>query len=148
MLLTVWLQGGVPIRCYHDTVLYNDGTYRTKVNHMNIPDHVTLPMMTDANGVIRISGSRVTLDTIIARYKQGDTPEEIHEGFDVVPLSDVYAVIGYYLSHRETVDDYLEANEKEGERIRAEIEARQGKPPTKAELLARLEAKRAQETKG
>jgi uncharacterized protein (DUF433 family) len=88
-----------------------------------LPETITLPMKMDDGGLIRVSGRRVTLDSILACYHKGYTPEQIHESFDVVPLEDVYAVIGYYLSHREEVDAYLKANQEEGERIRAEIEA-------------------------
>jgi len=39
---------------------------------MDIPKTVALPMNMDEHGTIRVSGTRVTLDTIIARYHQGD----------------------------------------------------------------------------
>lgn len=53
----------------------------------------------------------MTLDTVIACYHQGDSPEAIHEGFDVLPLNDIYAVIAYYLAYHD-------------ERLRQEWEAR------------------------
>jgi uncharacterized protein (DUF433 family) len=90
---------------------------------MILPETVTLPMKMDEDGSIRISGTRVTLDTIIARYRHGDSPEDIHDGFDVVPLTDVYTVIAYYLAHQDEVDAYLKVREEEGERIRAKLEA-------------------------
>src|SRR5262245_46090262 len=82
-----------------------------------------IPLHTDEHGGIRVSGTRVTLDTILACYQQGDTPEDIHTGFPTVPLTDVYAVIAYYLAHRDEVDTYLKQRQEEGERIRREIEA-------------------------
>lgn len=90
-----------------------------------IPDPVTMtvPLRTDENGAIRVSGTRVTLDTIIARYHQGDSPEAIKEGFDTLPLNDIYAVIAYYLAHRDELDAYLQRREVEAERIRQEVEA-------------------------
>jgi uncharacterized protein (DUF433 family) len=90
---------------------------------MDLPETVALPMKMDEHGSIRISGTRVTLDTIIARYRQGDSPEAIHEGFDTVPLTDIYAVIAYYLAHQDEVDAYLKQGAEEAARIRAKLEA-------------------------
>jgi uncharacterized protein (DUF433 family) len=84
---------------------------------------MTIPLQADENGTIRVSGTRVTLDTVIARYHQGDTPEAIHEGFDVLPITDIYAVIAYYLGHRDELDAYLKRRQNEADRIRQEIEA-------------------------
>lgn len=88
-----------------------------------LPETVILPLKMDEHGAIRVSGTRVTLDTLIARYHQGDTPEAIHEGFDVLSLNDIYAAISYYLAHRDEVDAYLRRREEEAERIRREVEA-------------------------
>jgi uncharacterized protein (DUF433 family) len=90
-----------------------------------LPDPLTMPipLQMDEEGAIRISGTRITLDTVIARYRQGDSPEAIHEGFDALPLNDIYAVIAYYLAHREELDGYLQRRDDEAERIRQEIEA-------------------------
>lgn len=111
---------------------------------LNLPEAVTLPLKTDDNGLIRVSGTRVTLDTIIARYQQGDRPEDIHEGFETVPLTDIYAVIAYYLAHQTEVDAYLEANHQEAERLRQEWETRHP-PKTKSEWLAQYQRKRHQD---
>jgi uncharacterized protein (DUF433 family) len=77
----------------------------------------------DEQGAIRMSGTRITLDTVIARHHQGDSPEAIHEGFDILPLNDIYAVIAYYLAHRAELDAYLQRRDEEAEHIRQEVEA-------------------------
>ena len=87
------------------------------------PAAVDVPIKEDDHGVIRVSGTRVTLKTIIGRYRTGDTPDLIHEGFPIVPLSDVYAIIAYYLANREAVDRYIEVADAEAEHVRREIEA-------------------------
>ncbi len=84
---------------------------------------MTVPLRVDQDGTIRVSGTRVPLDTVIARYHQGDTPETIQSSFDVLPLNDIYAVIAYYLGNRDELDAYFKRREEEGERIRQEIEA-------------------------
>jgi len=87
------------------------------------PPTIIIPLKTDEHGGIRVSGTRVTLEVILARHQQGVSPEDIHEGFPTVPLTDIYAVIAYYLAHRDEVDAYLKRRDEEGERIRQEIEA-------------------------
>ena len=44
-----------------------------------------LPLTTDAHGVIRVAGTRITLDTILSIYKTGATPEEIAETEGIGP---------------------------------------------------------------
>lgn len=41
----------------------------------------TVPLAQWEDGSIRVGGTRVTLDTVVARFKVGDTPEDIHDGF-------------------------------------------------------------------
>lgn len=84
-----------------------------------LPETVALPLKMDEHGVIRVSGTRVTLDTVIACYHQGDSPEAIHEGFDVLLLNDIYAVIAYYLAHRDELDAYLKRGQEDAERLKA-----------------------------
>jgi len=88
-----------------------------------LPETVALPLRMDEHGVIRISGTRVTLDTVIACHHQGDSPEAIQQGFDVLPLNDIYAVISYYLANRDEVDAYLKRGQEDAERLYQEWEA-------------------------
>src|SRR5438552_609948 len=82
-----------------------------------------VPLQVDEHGAIHIANTRITLDTLIARYHQGDSPEAIHAGFSTIPLADIYAVIAYYLAHRDEVDAYLNHRDAEAARIRQEVEA-------------------------
>jgi uncharacterized protein (DUF433 family) len=105
-----------------------------------LPETFTLPLKLDEHGAILVSGTRVTLDTLIDFYHQGESPEDLHEGFPTIPLADMYAVIAYYLANQADVDAYLKRRRQEADRIRQEWETR-NPPPTKAELLARLDNK-------
>ena len=87
------------------------------------PIAVNVPLREDEHGVIRVSGTRVPLETIIWHHQMGESPEQIHAGFDVVPVADIYAVIAYYLANQETVDQYLQDVERKGEEIQQTIEA-------------------------
>lgn len=90
---------------------------------IDLPETVALPIKMDKNGTIHVSGTRVTLDTLIACYQQGDTPEIIHDGFPTVPLTDIYAVIAYYLGHQEEVDNYLRQRDQAAAKTRQTIES-------------------------
>ncbi len=83
-----------------------------------------VPLRTDDHGVVRVAGTRVTLDTIVAAYRQGNSPEVIHDQYPAVSLPDVYAVVGYYLRHREQVDAYLAKRSVDREAIRRDNESR------------------------
>lgn len=56
-----------------------------------------VPIQSDADGVIRVGGTRVTLDAVVAAFDAGATPEEIVQQYPSVTLADVYSVIGYCL---------------------------------------------------
>ena len=73
-----------------------------------------MPLQVDSDGVMRVGGTRVTLDTVIAIFEQGATAEEIVQRFPTLDLADVYFAIGYYLRHRQEVDDYLSHIHKSG----------------------------------
>lgn len=84
-----------------------------------------LPLVLAEDGrVIRVAGSRVTLDTLVGIFKSGATPEEIAQAYSAVSLADVYAVITYYLRHRSEVEKYLERRTQEHAELRREIEGR------------------------
>ena len=83
----------------------------------------TVPLTQWDNGSIRVGGTRVTLDTVIARFQVGDTPEEIQSGFPSLTLEQVDATIDWYLNHKAEADEYLEEGEIEAQRIRQHIES-------------------------
>ena len=101
-----------------------------------------IPIYTDADGRMRVSGARVLLDLIVHAYRQGETPEHIIQMYTTLTLDKVYLTIGYYLRHRQEVDEYIRLMDEEAERLRQEWEAQYPPQVTRAELLARLEAKR------
>jgi uncharacterized protein (DUF433 family) len=81
-------------------------------------------LRTDEHGAILIGDTRITLDVIIAAIQNGDSPEQIIEGFPSLQLGDIYAVIAYYIDNRDEVDAYLRRRDEEAERIHREIEAK------------------------
>ena len=83
-----------------------------------------VPIHTDADDVVRVAGTRVTLDTIVAAFDAGATAEEIAQQYSSVPLVDVYSVITYYLRHQPEVCAYLKTREECVELVRNEVERR------------------------
>lgn len=82
------------------------------------------PLEPDEEGVIRIGGTRVTLDTVVAAFQEGATAEEIVYQYPSLELADVYAALAYYLQHRSQVETYLRQRQKQRDEIRSENEAR------------------------
>jgi uncharacterized protein (DUF433 family) len=74
-----------------------------------------VPLTQWQNGTIRVIGSRVSLDTIIVRMQEGDTPEEIHEGFPTVTLAQINTIIDWYFNNQVEADQYLQEEEAEAE---------------------------------
>lgn len=69
---------------------------------------ISLPLRFDAHGVCRVADTRVTLLTMIDAFLEGGTAEEIYREYPSVSLADVYAVIAFYLGHRDEIDAYLD----------------------------------------
>jgi uncharacterized protein (DUF433 family) len=90
------------------------------------------------DGVIRIGQTRVTLQTVIADFRQGNSPEEIVHHYPALTLSDVYLVLGYYLQHRDEVDEYVQQQRVLAEQARQNYEAHYPQDPLREKLLARL----------
>lgn len=88
-------------------------------------------------GVLRVGDSRVSLDTVIAAFAQGSSPEQIVEDYDSLELGEVYAVISYYLQNREEVETYLARRKVERENLRRQIESRSNPQGIRERLLAR-----------
>ena len=95
------------------------------------------PLATDADGVVRVGGTRVTLDTVVIAFYEGATAEEIVYQYPVLQLATVYAVIGYYLQRQEEVEAYLRRRERQAAAVRAQNEARFPVSNIRARLLAR-----------
>jgi len=96
-----------------------------------------VPIHTDADGVVRVAGTRVTLDTIVAAFDAGATAEEIAQQYSSVPLPDVYSVITYYLRHKAEVSAYLQRRQEQAATVREEVERRFPPSGIRERLLAR-----------
>lgn len=97
----------------------------------------TVPLSADEAGVLRVAGTRVSLDSVVHAFDEGATPEEIAQDFPTLALADIYSVIGYYLQNRAEVEEYLEQRRVQREDLKAEIESRFNPQGLRERLLAR-----------
>jgi uncharacterized protein (DUF433 family) len=95
------------------------------------------PLTLTPEGVIRVGGTRVPLDTVVAAFLDGDSAKAIVESYPTLALADVYAAIAYYLRHRTEVNEYLARSRTEAEAIRKRVEADFPPEGVRARLLGR-----------
>jgi uncharacterized protein (DUF433 family) len=83
-----------------------------------------IPLVTDADGVVRVANTRVALGIVIAAFHEGATPETIAQQYPSLALADMCVVIGYYLNHRSKVHAYLQQREHATTQTHQENEVR------------------------
>ncbi len=98
---------------------------------------LAVPLRVDSDGTWRVAATRVPLDTVVAAFHAGATPEEICQRYSTLDLADVYAVVGYYLRHGDEVKAYLLRRAAEADTLRREHEARHDPRGLRDRLLAR-----------
>ena len=91
----------------------------------------------DADGVCRVAGTRVTLDTVVYAFRDGATPEEIVQMYPALELADAYEAVTHYLRHRSETDAYIAAREAAAREVHAENERRFPTAGVRERLLAR-----------
>jgi uncharacterized protein (DUF433 family) len=100
------------------------------------------PLKLNADGVVLVGETRVTLDTVVAAFLEGATAEEIVEQYPSLQLADVYSVIAYYLRQKTEVDAYLKIRQEHATQVRQENERRFNPIGIRDRLMARLDHQR------
>ena len=96
-----------------------------------------IPLETGSDGVMRVRGTRVTLDTIWSAFREGATAEEIVQQYPSLCLADAYQVIGYCLRHSSQLDSYLERRSQSIQEIKRSNESQWQPDGIRARLLRR-----------
>ena len=65
------------------------------------------------NGGYYVSGTRVSLDSVVYLYRDGASPEQIQDDFPSLTLEQIHGALAFYLAHRVTVDQNIDAGERE-----------------------------------
>jgi len=85
-----------------------------------------VPLRKDETGVIRVGDSRMHFEFVVRAFEDGVDPETIVQMYRGLDLADAYAVIAYYLRHREEVRAWLEEQDRAADEMRQKVEAAQG----------------------
>ncbi len=99
------------------------------------------PLVINADGVVCVAGTRVTLDMVVMAFEQSSTAEEIAQQYPALSLADVYGAITYYLHHRTDVEAYLVERQRLAAQVRQQNEARFDPTGLHSRLLARRSGK-------
>ena len=102
----------------------------------NFPD--TVPLVQWDDGSVRVQGTRLLLAMIVTAFQQGYTPDKINNSFPSASVSQITAVIDWYLNNQSEADAYLEEREAEAEKMRQEIESTPEYQARRAELHRRI----------
>lgn len=68
-----------------------------------------------------IQGTRISLDSVVYAFLNGESPESIAQNFPLLSLEQVYGTIAFYLANRELIDVYLREGEQEFERLQQSL---------------------------
>ena len=71
-----------------------------------------------------VTGTRVSLDSLVYAFREGQTAESLAQSFPVLTLEQVYGAIAYYLAHREGIDAYLVEQEAKLTKLQQDLRQR------------------------
>jgi uncharacterized protein (DUF433 family) len=91
----------------------------------------------ERNGGYYVTGTRVSLDSIVHCFQEGLSPEAILGEFDTLTLAQVFGAITFYLENQPVIDAYTM---RQQERFEA---TRRAAAPLPDELRRKLDAARA-----
>jgi len=66
---------------------------------------------TDEHGALRVGSGRVALESILAAWGQGHSPETIRSQYPALSLEEVYGAIAWSLAHPDELATYLKRQE-------------------------------------
>jgi uncharacterized protein (DUF433 family) len=96
-----------------------------------------IPLVFGPDGLMRVRGTRVTVETVLAAFAEGATAEEIAQQYPSISLADVYQVIGYCLRHSSELEPYLARRREDINKTRRSNESRWPPAGIRDRLLAR-----------
>ena len=101
--------------------------------------------VTQVEGAYRISGTRVSLDSVVYAWLNGLSPESIVDSYPLLTLEQVHGALAYYLAHQEEIDEYLRQGDAEFEALRQQMSQRfrETKPLLYQTLMAHKQQKTA-----
>ncbi len=67
------------------------------------------------NGGYYVAGTRISLDSVVYSFNEGQSPEAIQEDFPLLKRAQIYGAIAFYLDHQVEIDEYLEGAKRDFE---------------------------------
>jgi uncharacterized protein (DUF433 family) len=67
------------------------------------------------NGGYYVAGTRISLDSVVYSFNEGQSPESIQEDFPLLNRAQIYGAIAFYLDHQAEIDKYLDDTKSEFE---------------------------------
>ena len=67
------------------------------------------------NGGYYVAKTRISLDSVVYSFNEGQSPEAIQEDFPSLKRAQIYGAIAFYLDHQAEIDKYLEGTRQEFE---------------------------------
>jgi uncharacterized protein (DUF433 family) len=67
------------------------------------------------DGGYYVTGTRISLESVVYSVKEGQSREAIQEDFRLLKRSQIYGAIAFYLDHEAGIDRYLEDSRREFE---------------------------------
>lgn len=96
------------------------------------------PYIEISQGVYRVAGKRVSLDSLVYRWREGLSPETIQsECFPALTLAEVFGALAFYLDNQAEFDEYLVKAEEEEEVIRQQLREAYPEAARRIDELAR-----------
>ena len=92
----------------------------------------------ERDGGYYVTGSRVSLGSVVECFNEGLSPEAIAVEFETLTLAEVFGAIAYYLENQPAIDAYRIRQKQRSEALRRDAE------PLPAGLRQRLETAREQ----
>ncbi len=83
-------------------------------------------------GSYYITGTRISLDSIVHAFRRGESPETICQNFELLQLEEVYGAIAHYLANQAEVNEYLIRQDEKW------AEGRRNAEPLPSDLRERL----------
>ncbi len=71
-----------------------------------------------------IEETRISLDSVVYAFLNGESPESIAQNFPLLMLEQVYGAITFYLANRELINAYLMEGEEEFEKLQQSFRQR------------------------
>lgn len=78
---------------------------------MTLAPILTKPYVEQRNSGYWVGETRISLDSVVYSFLNGESPESIAQNFPLLSLEQVYGVITFYLANQALVDAYLEEGE-------------------------------------